>query len=420
MRRLLATLIVTGLLLHCAAPPPPSRVTPTRARRVVRGGVSYAIPAIPPAVLEGRVCGDDLRDEEWYSVDLTEASRLILRLDISGNESDLDLALYDDRASRSPFDMRTLKQSASVRSNESIEEDLQPGRYYIRVYCYTAHGPTNFTLNITSIATVKPPPVKPQPVDELKSHAITIQRMGRATIGYDHTYRSRWYRYDVVHAGTLTVTVESKTTNGSLLFDILDGDPRSMNRLNPTHIKVDVARGPLYFHLQTTSPQAVVQYEFHVEVTPRPAPSPPPRSTKPSHITVAKPWPVSSPPEPPRSSATPLGRAKSAHGQSWSSSAQVVLGGSTQPPAKWYTFTIKKKSSATISYSGAGHIEIYPRGGSKPLNGRGKSARSLSDIELQRGDYDVRIVGGTSQTEGTISISVNESDDTSGFVKKPH
>src|SRR3954466_13537679 len=122
MRRLLATLSVTGILLHCAAPPPPPRITPKRAHRAARGGVSYAISTIPPVVLEGRVCGDDLRAAEWYSVDLPEASRRSLRLVFSGGASDVDLELYDDSASRSPLAMRTLKQSASLGSTESIEE----------------------------------------------------------------------------------------------------------------------------------------------------------------------------------------------------------------------------------------------------------------------------------------------------------
>lgn len=67
-------------------------------------------------------------DEDWYPIRIDSASQIIATL-TGGDETDLDLALYD-------ADGGLIELSESLRSSEDLTACLTPGDYFLRVYSF--------------------------------------------------------------------------------------------------------------------------------------------------------------------------------------------------------------------------------------------------------------------------------------------
>jgi hypothetical protein len=75
------------------------------------------------APLAGRICADD---QDHYKFDVGIASTLVVNVEFTHADGDLDIRLLDAGGA-------VVTSSLSVTDNEAIIRDVQPGRYYIRV-----------------------------------------------------------------------------------------------------------------------------------------------------------------------------------------------------------------------------------------------------------------------------------------------
>jgi hypothetical protein len=180
-------------------------------------------PALPPGSYDLVSCpaGASDDDEDWYKITITADSQVDLSLN-GGNESDLDLGLYDSAGV-------LIKNSVSLTSMESVSECLVPGTYYVRVYAWSsAMNSYTLTYGRTAMSCAACVDDAREPDDDAtQARMLTFSEV---YVGASGPYVSDdnmicsgdddWYRIDMVDGDSLDIDLFFTQTNSTQDLDL--------------------------------------------------------------------------------------------------------------------------------------------------------------------------------------------------------
>lgn len=93
---------------------------------------------------------DSSGDVDYFYFNLIYASKITIYLYNIPSGNDYDLKLYNSSQNQIGYSVN------GSNNSEKIVKDLQPGKYYIKVYSYSGYSNTNYTLKVSGIQEPRP------------------------------------------------------------------------------------------------------------------------------------------------------------------------------------------------------------------------------------------------------------------------
>jgi len=364
--RSLAALV---LVVACATtpPPPPPAVhrepEPQAQVQLVDASADHSEWLDLPGYHDGVIGGDTGTASEWVRFQVKYAGKLSVTLSLDRGEA-VGFYLYDSSVVDRKDRVQSFGSRVVLDQAQTMTLDVKPGLYYVKVFCESTAGNTEYTLEASLVASPSPPP--PPPLEQSIKAAQPLPKDGtvNVTLGKGERFSARWYTIDVAKPSVLTWRVQPKS--GSLTLRIQNHAGKVFVDTTTSQKKsdrVNVAEGRYYVRLATT-PTRSASATFSATVTASAPPPPPPPPVPPR-----KPVPLA---EPAASSAITIK----------SGNAVTLIGGDSGRRWVWYRVPLSANSNVRVTAT---------------IDG--------AQATIQLRDQDARTIKASSQSGGAIDAN---------------